>query len=145
MRTNWIISTENDDSENCQRSFLNSNFVCFFCVLFLFSLLHVFSIFGVYKVLLEKILRSVDVNRVYVLLRGKRELSPSERLKKLLNSQPFTFHDKTILNSYKVIAVEGDLTSPNLGIDLDTFEKLKNEVNIVIHCAADVRFDSDLE
>ena len=97
------------------------------------------------KVLVEKILRCIDVKRVYVLLRGKRGLSPAERLKQILNKQPFTFHDKTVLNAYKVVAVEGDLGAPNLGIDQKTCDKLIEEVNVVLHCAADVRFDADLE
>lgn len=94
---------------------------------------------------MEKLLRSVDVKRIYVLLRGKRGLSPSERLKQLMNNPPFTLHDKTVLNSYKVVAVEGDLSLPNLGIDLENREKLVKEIDIVLHCAADVRFDADLE
>ncbi len=94
---------------------------------------------------MEKILRCIDVKRVYVLLRGKRGLSPAERLKQILNKQPFTFHDKTVLNAYKVVAVEGDLGAPNLGIDQKTCDKLIEEVNVVLHCAADVRFDADLE
>lgn len=96
------------------------------------------------KVLVEKLLRNVDVKHIYVLMRGKRGITPQDRIQAILSSPPFTLHDKTLLNSYKVIPVEGDLSLPDLGIDPIMKKVLCREVSVVFHSAADVRFDADI-
>ena len=41
----------------------------------------------------------------------------------------------------KVAAVSGDIEKPNLGINSDDEERLCNDVFVIIHAAAAVRFD----
>ena len=45
----------------------------------------------------------------------------------------------------KVSLIEGDCEEPFLGISDDNLKILKNEVNFVIHLAANVRFDQSLK
>lgn len=42
----------------------------------------------------------------------------------------------------KVQAVEGDLTLPGLGLSAVNAERVRREVNIIIHCAADIELDA---
>ena len=44
----------------------------------------------------------------------------------------------------KIKAVEGDMMEHNLGISHEDAEKLRNNVSIVFHSAATVRFDEPL-
>lgn len=39
----------------------------------------------------------------------------------------------------KVCAIKGDVTEPGLGIDPSDLEMLRNEVDIIYHCAATIR------
>ena len=41
-------------------------------------------------------------------------------------------------------ALNGDIVEENLGLDSDSEEIIKSEVNIIFHSAATVRFDEDL-
>jgi len=45
----------------------------------------------------------------------------------------------------KLVAVEGDVTLPGFGISSDDFQLLIDNVSIVFHSAATVRFDEDLK
>lgn len=55
---------------------------------------------------------------------------------KLRKEQP-NFHEK-------LIAIGGDIQEPEMGIDQSDVELLKEEVDIVFHSAATVRFDEPL-
>ena len=55
------------------------------------------------------------------------------RLKKL---------DSSLLK--KVEAVNGDITEDNFGLDEESMSKLIENVNIIFHSAATVRFDEEL-
>ena len=45
----------------------------------------------------------------------------------------------------KVVAVKGDIAEENLGLSDDNWELLQENVDIVFHSAATVRFDEDLK
>jgi thioester reductase-like protein len=45
----------------------------------------------------------------------------------------------------KLVAIQGDLLEPNLGISDEDEKVLINNVNIVFHSAATVRFDEPLK
>lgn len=45
----------------------------------------------------------------------------------------------------KLVAVEGDLVEPGLGISENDRETLKKNVHVVFHSAATVRFDEPLK
>ena len=64
----------------------------------------------------------------------------------MLNSLPFSF----LLNEddpvkKKVIPVEGDITKLRLGFSEDDRQSIINEVSVVFHCAASIRFDAPLK
>jgi alcohol-forming fatty acyl-CoA reductase len=99
------------------------------------------------KVLIEKLLRSCpNVKLVYVLVRAKKGKSPRERLDELFGCELFDKLRQLSLNNFdKIIAINGDVMEPNLGISLEDEETLIKNVNIIIHSAATVRFDEPLK
>lgn len=98
------------------------------------------------KVLVEKLLRScVAIDKVFVLIRGKRGKSSDERLEDFKSSKAFdNLRNTEVLN--KLIAVEGDLTlSPSAGISIENIRMLREKAHFVFHCAANVRFLDPVE
>ena len=45
----------------------------------------------------------------------------------------------------KIVPVEGDIAKENLGLSQEDWEMLQENVEIVFHSAATVRFDEDLK
>ncbi|XP_017960336.1 putative fatty acyl-CoA reductase CG5065 [Drosophila navojoa] len=98
------------------------------------------------KVLVEKLLRSCsDLSAIYLLIRTKKGVEPTVRkeqyfkcviFSKLLEKNP------DIVN--KVRVVKGDVLEPDLGLDANDINTLASNVEIVFHCAANVRFDQPL-
>ncbi|RWS23096.1 putative fatty acyl-CoA reductase-like protein [Leptotrombidium deliense] len=69
------------------------------------------------RVFFEKVLRSLTtIGTIFVLIRGKRNLSANERLKKLLSSVIFQFHKYPESQFQKIVLIEGDVTEKGLGI-----------------------------
>lgn len=108
--------------------------------------------------LVEKILWAVpDVRRIYVLIRPKRQgggriLSPQARLQKeLFNSSVFDRLRGLLGGRFeeflaeKLVAVSGDIGGDNLGLEPEVFERLREEVDVVINSAAVVSFDAPLD
>ncbi|XP_055842354.1 fatty acyl-CoA reductase 1-like [Episyrphus balteatus] len=98
------------------------------------------------KALIEKLLRSCsNLNRIYVLIRGKKGKTAEARLKEMFNSEFFNkVREKNDLLINKVTAIDGDVMLPGLGISASNVQMLKN-VSIVIHSAASVKFDDPLK
>jgi len=97
------------------------------------------------KVLVEKLLRSTLVSKLYLLIRPKKGVHTQQRLKLLLAGKIFDRIRKEnpeVLK--KVEAIDGDITEDRLGITEEQESLLEDTVNIVFHCAATVRFDEDL-
>ncbi|XP_043233602.1 putative fatty acyl-CoA reductase CG5065 [Amphibalanus amphitrite] len=99
------------------------------------------------KVLLEKLLRSCPgVTKLYVILRPKRNKSVNERRDMLLKTQIFDYLKKTDPAQLdKVVAIPGDVMQPGLGISSADRQTLEDEVSIVFHSAATVKFDEVLK
>lgn len=99
------------------------------------------------KVLVEKLLRDCSkVKNIYILLRSKKGDGLQKRFESFKNS--IIFNKIRSINSSvldKIIAVEGDLLEPNLGISQKDEELLKKNLDIIIHCAASVRFDEPIK
>ncbi|RNA15898.1 fatty acyl- reductase 1-like [Brachionus plicatilis] len=99
------------------------------------------------KVLIEKLLRSCyDLKKIYILVRHKKGNTPTQRLNELFNCKLF----ETLSQYYpdfrdKVEAIEGDLCEPYMGISTGDQNRLVENVNIVFHSAATVRFDEPLK
>lgn len=92
----------------------------------------------------EKLLRT-NVKCIYLLTRAKKGKSPQERLKNMFSG--VVFHKiKKINPNYldKIRIVEGDLGALDLGISEDVIKDIHDNVHIVLHAAADVRFDEKL-
>lgn len=97
------------------------------------------------KVLIEKLLRTCPkVRRIFVLIRPKWNKQPSERLQELLEAPLFDAVRTPELIS-KVHVVEGDVTRPNLGMSEQNLLRIMNEVSVIYHSAATVKFDEPLK
>ncbi|KAK9507908.1 hypothetical protein O3M35_007670 [Rhynocoris fuscipes] len=96
------------------------------------------------SVILEKLLRCCPcLQRVYVLIRKKKNKDAPTRLKELL-SIPLL---KTLREDYleKVRVVVGDVTIPGLGLNESDLNVLIEEVDIVFHVAASINFSASLD
>lgn len=98
------------------------------------------------KVLLWKLIESCpNIGKIYVLLRAKNNSTADKRLIQMLKSKPFSpKYDYTELLA-KVVAIEGEITTPGLGLSQSDRQLLCDQVNVVFHSAASVRFDAPLK
>ncbi|KAJ6637081.1 putative fatty acyl-CoA reductase [Pseudolycoriella hygida] len=98
------------------------------------------------KVLIEKLLRTCeDIQCVYVLVRSKRGLSSEKRYADLIKNPIFDRIRTSNPNQlHKLICVAGDIAQPMIGLTESDVTKLIENVNIVFHSAATVRFDQKL-
>jgi len=97
------------------------------------------------KVLLEKLLRSTDVRKIYLLIRAKRGHSAASRLETLLTSRLFeTMRAQGKEPGPRVCAMHGDIDMPRLGLSDEDIRIFTSQVEVVLHCAATVRFDEKL-
>ena len=111
-------------------------FNCVFTVIASFLSLYV-------QVFFEKIARVLfPVKRIYVLIRSKKDQTAQERLNELLSSKIFSFHQYSVNQLNKFVAVNGDCSQPDMGLSDEDKQRLIGEVNIVFHCAASVKFDA---
>ncbi|CAF0886506.1 unnamed protein product [Adineta ricciae] len=98
------------------------------------------------KCLLEKLVRSCpDIDRIHVLIRGKHNVTPQERLTKLCSCP--LFDTIRLINpnfASKFNAMEGDVTLPNFGLSKTDEALLIEKCHIVFHSAATIRFDEPL-
>ncbi|XP_037033538.1 putative fatty acyl-CoA reductase CG5065 [Bradysia coprophila] len=99
------------------------------------------------KVLLEKILASFpDVGHVYVLIRGKKNQTFSDRLQKLCSEPIFTKYKRVdAKNLSKIVGIEGHFGDHGLNISEKDRKTLTEQVNIIFHVAATVRFEERLD
>lgn len=99
------------------------------------------------KVLVEKLLWScTQIRNVYVLMRPKSGHDVRHRLEQLLNGRVFDRVKKEQPQAMdKLVAISGDITLPGLGIsDIDE-KTLTDNVSVVFHAAATVKFDESLK
>ncbi|XP_042877449.1 putative fatty acyl-CoA reductase CG5065 [Penaeus japonicus] len=93
------------------------------------------------KVLVEKLLRSCPVRRIYLLMRPKRGVDVNQRLDDMFNYKLF---DKIKESQpevlQKVFAVKGDITMEGLGLSDEDEARLADEVNVLFHAAATINF-----
>ncbi|XP_034103589.1 fatty acyl-CoA reductase wat-like [Drosophila albomicans] len=97
------------------------------------------------KVVIEKVLRATETSRIYVLIRSKRGKSPQDRIDEWKTDPFFGVLLKIQPNALeRIVPISGDCEEPDLGISAADRELLKNEVQVVIHCAATVNFAEPL-
>ncbi|KAG5673693.1 hypothetical protein PVAND_003716 [Polypedilum vanderplanki] len=98
------------------------------------------------KVLIEKLLRACDVERIFILIRSKKNDDINTRMEKIFEDQLF---DQVRKNNptyrQKIYPINGDCILPGLGISLSDRALLIKHCNIVFHGAATVRFDEKLK
>ncbi|XP_025602191.2 fatty acyl-CoA reductase wat-like [Athalia rosae] len=98
------------------------------------------------KVLTEKLVRSCrDIGRIYVLIREKKGKTPEDRKRDLLSNEVFD----VVRREYpefadKITAVAGDATISDFGLSSRDRNRIVNEVSVIFHAAANVRFDESL-
>jgi nucleoside-diphosphate-sugar epimerase len=92
-----------------------------------------------------------EIGRIYVFLRPKALVPARQRFEKMLNSSPAfrPLHERygarfSEFVSERVEVVEGELSSPNLGLPDDVVRRLRRELDVFIHCAGLVDFNPDL-
>ncbi|XP_075732408.1 fatty acyl-CoA reductase 1-like isoform X3 [Rhipicephalus microplus] len=92
------------------------------------------------KVLLEKLLRSCPLKRIYLLVRNKDDMEPEARLESMLSSEMFQRVRLEVPEAIgKVKALSGDIAEPSLGLSNADKRILIDEVSIVFHLAATIR------
>uniref|UniRef100_A0A7E5A1W6 Fatty acyl-CoA reductase n=1 Tax=Panagrellus redivivus TaxID=6233 RepID=A0A7E5A1W6_PANRE len=94
------------------------------------------------KVMLEKLLFSTNVKAIYVLIRPLKGHTAKERLDSILKSPIFDRIRETDSSAFqKLKPVTGDLMNECLGLSEEDQNEIFENVSIVFHCAATVRFD----
>ncbi|XP_971355.2 uncharacterized protein LOC659998 [Tribolium castaneum] len=97
------------------------------------------------KTLIEKLLRFDQIAKIFLLVRPKKDRSLDERFDDLFNFPCFERLKKENPEfRKKIVFVSGDCERPNLGISPETEDVLIAETSIVIHAAANVKFDQPL-
>ena len=95
------------------------------------------------KSVIEKLLTTCNVRKIYFLLRAKKGVSFEERSKNFRKDPLFKFRvDAAKLDLLTPIA--GDISSEDLGISAEDRDTLVSDVDVVIHSAATVKFDEEL-
>lgn len=76
-----------------------------------------------------------DTGTAYCIVRGSDNENSTKRLKELLQ---FYFGEKYV-NMQRIEVICGDLQKDNLGVDVETYQKLVKDVDMVINSAASVK------
>jgi hypothetical protein len=94
--------------------------------------------------------RRLQVTAVYLLVRSKRGVPASTRVESLLSGPLFNALHKQAAEGGtnvfgKVMAVEGDMSLPGLGLSPAHARELAERVTHVVHCAADLSLDAHIQ
>ncbi|XP_062549699.1 fatty acyl-CoA reductase wat-like [Armigeres subalbatus] len=86
------------------------------------------------------------VKELIVIVREKKGLSPKERMEKVMEKERIFkvhgFQKEDYLK--KITVIDGDMELPRVGLSEEDLEYVKERTEIVLHAAADVRFDEAL-
>ncbi|KJH41680.1 NAD-binding protein [Dictyocaulus viviparus] len=98
------------------------------------------------KVLVEKLLWALpSVGQLFLLIRPVNDMTPKERLDKVLQDPLFDRIRENKPHLFnKLLPISGDLMENNLGLNHHDMQKICDQVSIVIHSAATVKFDEKL-
>ncbi|CAG9770278.1 unnamed protein product [Ceutorhynchus assimilis] len=99
------------------------------------------------KILVEKLLRSCPtISSIYLLVRDKKGKNLEQRVDEMFDDVIFDRLRKECPKfRHKVVGVAGDCSLPELGLSLQDKRLLIDEIHIIFHVAATVRFDEKLE
>ncbi|KAH8409864.1 hypothetical protein KR222_011011 [Zaprionus bogoriensis] len=97
------------------------------------------------KVIIEKLLRTTDVKRIFVLIRPKKGQDMQQRIAGWQDEPIFALLLKSDPDALQRIApISGDCQNPDLGISQADRALLSEKVQVVLHGAATVRFTEPL-
>lgn len=95
---------------------------------------------------MEKLLRCCDIATIYVLIRSKKGKNAEFRSEEIFEDVVF---DKLKIDQpkfrHKIVGIAGDCQLPGLGISAANRKTLQQNVNVIFHVAATVRFDEKLK
>ncbi|XP_073985582.1 fatty acyl-CoA reductase wat-like [Rhodnius prolixus] len=98
------------------------------------------------KLLIDQLLRKCQPNKLYLLIRSKKGIEPDKRLEQLFQE---VVYERLIKEKpdilEKVELINGDLSENDLGINETSLTTLIENVNVVIHGGATVRFDEHIK
>eukprot|EP00051_Salpingoeca_urceolata_P014934 m.190660 g.190660 ORF g.190660 m.190660 type:complete len:534 (+) comp18238_c0_seq3:853-2454(+) len=99
------------------------------------------------KVVVYKLLQMApDLRTVYLLVRPKKDLSAHDRVSMLTESDVFSRVKKEQPNfADKIVPLPGELVKENLGLSAADMESVINNVSVVIHVAATIKFNEKLK
>jgi nucleoside-diphosphate-sugar epimerase len=92
--------------------------------------------------LLYKLSIVLDVQRLYVLIRGS-ESTAMERWKHTMPQQYQIIEGR--IKAGNIVLVPGNITKECFGITIETLSKIEEEVTIIIHAAANISFRAPLQ
>jgi len=102
------------------------------------------------KVLLAKLVtacKNLKEQSIYVLVRGKKELSASDRFDKDMFTDSYVFiqllKERPELRKY-VKVIDGDISKSKLGMTPTDYEYVSNHVTCILHMAATTTFTENL-
>uniref|UniRef100_A0A8D8ZIX0 Fatty acyl-CoA reductase n=1 Tax=Cacopsylla melanoneura TaxID=428564 RepID=A0A8D8ZIX0_9HEMI len=96
--------------------------------------------------LLEKLLRDVPFEKVYLLLRPKKGMSVEERLKQVLDNKIIKALNLDESETVKkFVLISGDIEQDNLGISEEQTQLIQSNVTVVIHSAASLDFGGSMK
>jgi len=85
------------------------------------------------------------VDKIYLLIRGSKGKSPHERTNEMTSKKPFTVRLKQDFVKQKLVAIESDLAESKLGLSEQDLRTLEDQVSVIFHVAASVKFEAPLE
>ncbi|TGZ35771.1 fatty acyl-CoA reductase wat-like [Temnothorax longispinosus] len=99
------------------------------------------------KILTEKLLRSCpDISTIYLLIRSKKDKSPESRLDEMFEKPLFDRVKNEVPNfRKKIVPIIGNLDTENFGLSENDKNILINQVSIIFHVAANVRFIENIK
>ncbi|KAJ3651264.1 hypothetical protein Zmor_017314 [Zophobas morio] len=98
------------------------------------------------KLLVEKLLRACpDIEAIYILVRPKKGEDEHTRVDKLYSDQIFSPLAKLYPKfQHKISILKGDASLPNLGLTDSGISTITENVHVIFHIAATVRFDEKI-
>lgn len=99
------------------------------------------------KVLVEKLLRSCpELGKLYLIVRSKKNKSAAERWRETTESMVFDRlkSERPGILEDKVEVMEGDIKEKGLGLSERDFKFLQENITVIFHVAASVRFNDSL-
>lgn len=96
------------------------------------------------KSIVEKLLTTCDIGKIFILIREKKGKSVEERCRDFRNDQLFKFRTPAEKLNL-VVPIAGDISADGLGLSHEDRQKVLSEAHIIIHSAATVKFDEPLK